>query len=518
MRRRWALLLGFAALWPISPVAGQVPSARECEITNGKDLLVLNQGSSMERVILRGEAEIQCRDGVVVRADSMVSHTATGRREFIGHVFFQDSLKSLTADRVEYEHADGRLLALGNVVLTDQLDGSVVRDGSELEYLRATDLRPEPWAVIRGRPHATLYDSRQPADTVGDAGAQAEPEPPLEVDADVIEIIGERLFRGIGNVELQRGDTHGTAAEAEFDEIDQRVVLIGDAMIEGESFTLTGERLVALLDGERLREVRVLEDAILLSEDLRIDAPELQVYFRDGAVQRMIAMRLPGEASPDTSAALAGATDDAADDAGDDTGDGAGDGAPEVGVRAPVRTVGPQPRATATEFWLVADSIDALIPDQRLETVVAVGNAYGERVADSLTALLPELVGRDWLRGDTITGYFIEAPVPDTAAAEPGSEGGAKERVVLERLVTVGEGGKAQSLYRIREEGKAQPGVNFLIANRITLFLHDGEVTSVEAEGPIRGYHLQPKGDGGGEPGDDVVSPAESRHGPPPER
>src|SRR5690606_36970575 len=137
------------------------------------------------------------------------------------------------------------------------------------------------WAVIRGRPHATLYDSRQPADTVGDAGAQAEPEPPLEVDADVIEIIGERLFRGIGNVELQRGDTHGTAAEAEFDEIDQRVVLIGDAMIEGESFTLTGERLVALLDGERLREVRALEDAILLSEDLRIDAPELQVYFRD---------------------------------------------------------------------------------------------------------------------------------------------------------------------------------------------------------------------------------------------
>src|SRR5690606_117282 len=140
------------------------------------------------------------------------------------------------------------------------------------------------------------------------------------------------------------------AAEAEFDEIDQRVVLIGDAMIEGESFTLTGERLAALLDGERLREVRALEDAILLSEDLRIDAPELQVYFRDGAVQRMIAMRLPGEASPDTSAALAGATDDAADDAGDDTGDGAadgaGDGAPEVGVRAPVRTVGPQPRAT----------------------------------------------------------------------------------------------------------------------------------------------------------------------------
>lgn len=529
MRRRRALLLAFMAAWPApSASAQEVPSVRECEIVHADDLRVLSQGTADERVILSGEAEIRCSDGVTVRADSMISHSASGRREFIGRVFFQDSLKSLTADRVEYEHADGRLLARGNVVLTDRVDGSAVRNGSELEYLRATESRSESWAVVRGRPHATLYRSRARTDT---ASVPPEDAPPLEVDADVMEITGERLFRAIGNVELQRGTTHGTAAEAEFDQVEQRAVLIGDAMIEDERFTLSGDSLVAFLEGEGLRDARALGDAILLSEDLRVDAPELQVYFRDGAVHRMIAMRLPGEAGGDSSVVRAGdsttvaASGDRAGAApGADPSGSPGDSAAAdtAGVdarpRGPLRTVGPQPLATATEFWLVADSIDALVLDDRLEMVVAVGNAYGERTADSLTALLPQEVGRDWLRGDTIIGYFAEAPPPESDTADSAPAGGAKERVVLERLVAIGKGGRAQSLYRIREEGKDRPGVNYLTANRITLFLQNGEVVSVEAEGPIRGYHLQPREDRGAGRELDVKTVAGSRQGAPPQR
>jgi hypothetical protein len=529
MRRRWALLLACMAAWPTASARAQeVPSVRECEIVHADDLRVLNQGTADERVILSGEAEIRCSDGVMVRADSMISHSASGHREFIGRVFFQDSLKSLTADRVDYEHVDGRLLARGNVVLTDRVDGSVVRNGSELEYLRATDGRPESWAIVRGRPHATLYDSKTRTDTVSVSSEEA---PPLEVDADVMEITGERLFRAIGNVALQRGTTHGTAAEAEFDQVEERAVLIGDAMIEDERFTLSGDSLVAFLEGEGLREVRALGDAILLSEDLRVDAPELQVYLRDGAVHRMIAMRLPAEAGEESSVAR---TRDStvAGVGGDRSGVTPGAGQPEAsadsaaadtagvdaGPRGPIRTVGPQPLATATEFWLVADSIDAVVSDDRLEMVVAVGNAYGERTADSLTALLPQEVGRDWLRGDTIIGYFAEAPPPESNTADSAADGGAKERVVLERLVAIGEGGRAQSLYRIREEGKDRPGVNYLTANRITLFLQNGEVVSVEAEGPIRGYHLQPKEDRGTGRGLDANRAAESRQGAPPQR
>ncbi|HEX6939130.1 MAG TPA: hypothetical protein VF158_06930 [Longimicrobiales bacterium] len=578
--RGWLLPAACAALfWRAAPAPAQAPSAPDCEIVHADDLRAVDQGTPAERLILRGRAHIECRGGVLVRADSMVSHTASGRREFIGHVLFEDTVKSLTADRVDYEHAQGRLVARGNVVLTDLQNGSVVRDGSVLEYLRTTASRPESRTIIRGRPHATLYDAAPAGEdasprpgtgaTAADAapvgsppavatvgtGADTAAAEPLEIDADVMEIIGEQRFRATGGVELRRGQTTGSAAEADFDQVDGRVVLRGDAMVEGETFTLTGERVVAWLAGEALREVHALEEAILLSEELRVDAPELRIFFRDGAVHRMVAMRLPDTtAAADPAAAAAGDPREArrvAESGADATvavpsvagdaatrdgapGDSAGAGAPTAELAAapppgPARTVGPQPRATAKDFWLAADSIDALAPGQRLETVVAVGNAYGERTADSLTAQLPELIARDWIRGDTITGYFgvVREPASTAAGAATDSTGDAspggapgdsvRERTVLERLVAVGPEGTAQSLYRIREEGaESGPSVNYLTANRIVLFLENGEVTSVEAEGPVRGYHLQPRNDGGGDPDPGVADAAPPGSGPPP--
>lgn len=597
--RRWLVLAACVTWWPAAPAWAQTPAARDCEIIHADDLRAVDQGLRTERLILRGQAHVQCGGGVVVRADSMVSHTATGRREFIGDVLFEDTVKSLTADRVDYEHTQGRLIARGHVVLTDLEDGSVVRDGSELEYFRATQFRPESRTIVRGRPHATLYEARPPggaatgtdaatrpirdtvaasepgepivagagADTAGGgagmrtpgaAGDTAAGAPPLEIDADRMEILGEHRFRAIGDVEMERGETHGSAAEAEFDQLHGRFILVGDAMIEGETFTLTGKRIIARLDGEELREVRALEDAILLAEEMRVDAPELQIYFREGAVHRLIAVRLPDPAAESTAAAappggaVVAARPDSADASAQPTGRAAAEppapkpagagrlaaadsaaGGAMTGPSAPatvasVRTVGPQPRVRANDFWLVADSIDALAPGQRLERVVAVGNAYGERAADSLTARLPELIARDWLRGDTITGYFAVVPVADTTAAgaAPAADdtaaavGGApadsvRERTVLERLVAVGLEGTAQSLYRIQEEGsESGPSVNYLTANRIVLFLRDGEVTSVEADGPIEGYHLQPRNDGGGDPDPGVADAAPPAPGP----
>lgn len=117
------------------------------------------------------------------------------------------------------------------------------------------------------------------------------------------------------------------------------------------------------------------------------------------------------------------------------------------------------------------------------------------------------------MRGDTITGYFATVAVADSTAeasasresVEPAVASAAGEedtspsdstqmRTVLERLVAVGPEGRAQSLYRIREkDDPADPSVNFLVANRIVLLMQNGEVSRVEAEGPIKGWHLQPE-------------------------
>ena len=446
--RRLLVLVLCAVAWPQSALhAQQEPVARDCEIVDGEDLQVVGRGSPRERVILRGNAHIRCAGGVELRADTAVSHTLTGHREFIGHVFYEDTVKSLTADRVDYEHEQARLVAVGNVVLTDIKAGSVVT-GTELEYYRATEERPEPRTVVRGRPHATLYESPETQDDAATPIPVAAPPAdsaaePFEIDADEMEIFGEQHFRATGRVEIVRGSTTGFGDAAEFDQVAQRLILEGDAIVEGEAFSLAGDWIRAFLDGDDLREVLARQDAVLLSEDLRIDAPELQVFFQEGEVHRLVAVRMLADSSEvDEIAPTAeeGAIVATADSLGNPAeamapGDDeivviAGDSAAMVidsvlvaadsAELAPPpspsrRTVGPQPRATASDFWIMADSIDAIAPGQQLERVIAVGNAYGERTVDSLDVKVPELIARDWLRGDTITGYFATVPVADSA-------------------------------------------------------------------------------------------------------
>jgi hypothetical protein len=158
-----------------------------------------------------------------------------------------------------------------------------------------------------------------------------------------------------------------------------------------------------------------------------------------------------------------------------------------------------QPVIISRDFQLSADSIDALAPAQQLEVVIAVGDAYGVRAPDSLDTGLPEAIARDWLAGDTITGYFAREEAPaahDTVSSDSVGPEEPKARTVLERLVAVGEEGRAWSLYRIREKGREAepPSANYLVANRIVLVMRDGEVSDVEADGPIEGMHLQPEG------------------------
>lgn len=458
MRRLVTLLAPvLLAAVPESGAAQTLGCQTATEIREGENLAYLDRGTPYERIIISGGARITCGTDVELRADSAISYPATGERRFIGRVFYSDSAKTLTADHVDYYDADGRLMARGNeVVLADRKTGSVIR-GTEMEYLRARAGRPESRTIVRGRPHATMHENRTVPAAPGDSAA-----PPLEIDADRMEILGEHLFRATGTVTLVRGETRGSAREAEFDDRDDRMVLIGDSRVEGQEFTLSADRIEAHLQGDDLRDVVAHRDAVLLGNEIRVESPELRVFFEAGELNRMVAVRPPQSA----------------------------------GARQTDAAASPQPRALAQDFWLTADSIDAIAPKQVLEKVVATGNAYGERVADSLAASLPELVAHDWLRGDTITGFFTHARVAaeNGTASAPAIADSAATRAVLERLVAVGLEGRARSLYRMREEKaeSGQPSINYLVANRIVLQLKGGEVSDVEADGPIQGLHLQP--------------------------
>src|SRR5690606_21108772 len=134
----------------------------------------------------------------------------------------------------------------------------------------------------------------------------------------------------------------------------------------------------------------------------------------------------------------------------------------------------------------VQEQEDTLPGDPTPDADVAIADSVGvpaepDRLpGDSIPAVDPaalDLLARDWIRGDTIIGYFEPAEpdsmAADSAVADPtrppadslaGGDGGDPPPVEMRRLVALGS---AQSLYRMTPRGRegnpdTGPNVNFL--------------------------------------------------------
>lgn len=407
-------------------------------------------------VTLHTAFEVTCSDGVVLRANSGTLNRAVRELVLVGNVFFQDAQRTLTSDNATYSSVIGRLYATGNVVFTDRAEGTTLR-GPELEYFRAMEGRPEAQVNAGQRPHLTLRPRAR-----ADAGADGNDEP-LEIDSDRMTIIGRDDLTAIGNVVIVRSDLRAVAAEAQYTGATEALELRRDAEIHTEEHTLLGEVIEARLVAGELEHVRSQGNARMTGNDLNVTAPELQLFFAEDLLTRTVAR--------------VGAAADSS-------------------VRA---------LASAKSFQLAADSIDAALPGQRLERVVAVGRACGETIdttqaeqsrmcAGAVTAAgsrpAGELIGGDWMLGDTITGFFAAETVAgaDTTAAAAGDTS-----VVLERLTARGN---AQSLYRLEPDEGATSGatrpLSFLSAQTIELTFEGGEVQGADVTGMRRGLYLEP--------------------------
>lgn len=438
-------------------------AAQNCDLSSGQ-LNRVASGTPQEMTFIGGGVTFTCPDGKVIRADSAVLVAATEQRFLIGHAYYADAEKALSADRINYFAREKHLNAQLHVVLNDRVNGATIQ-GDYLDYYLANGPQtPSRTYVYGGRPHA-VWRAKPGAD-----GAPRADTTSTVVDADRMEIQGQDNFHAMGNVVLTRGPMKGTASEVEYAPADNHVRLIGNARIEGERFALTGGTLDGTLVGNTFKDVTATFQAQLQSEDLTVKGSSVAIAFADGQVERLVAL------SPERTKRTA--TD--------------GSGLAE---------------ATSREFKLVADSIDALAPGEKLEKVVAVGRAYGERQNDSIATKLPDIVSKDWLRGDTIVATFVAAapsaakaggkvagkPNAAVRAAPPRAPADTAQRV-LERIVASGGTTPASSAYRIVDEKqpKGMPAVNYLLAQRIAVAFRDGEVHEVHAEGQIRGLHLEP--------------------------
>ena len=285
---------------------------------------------------------------------------------------------------------------------------------------------------------------------------------PYTVEGNRIFLQGDQYFLASGDVVIHRDSLNAYADTAEYDQVAERMLLKGSARVEGDSYDLVGRTINLVLPGGEMREVRALREALLTGEDIRLRAPLIQLFLTDGAMERLVAVPLPGDpSSPPQTAA------DSADLA--------------------------RPVADAEKFRLTADSLEVLAPGEVLDRIFAAGSARGESSArDSLNVpSLPETALKDWLEGDTVIATFSKVerdPLlpPDTVGDE----------YRLEELRAVGS---AKSLYRLlpsdstSRAGVDPPAVHYVTGSAILIIMLNGEVDRMEVEGPTHGWHWEPQ-------------------------
>jgi lipopolysaccharide export system protein LptA len=396
------------------------------------------------RIDAGGGVEATCGDKHV-RADSASYLESQGVLHLFRNFRFRDPRRTLEAQRATYYRDEDRLHAEGDVSLTDVESGSTLK-GPLLDYYPANARRPVERIFAPERPHLQFYP--------GGAGAAANRGEAFDVDGDRIHIYGDSALAAAGRVVAIRQDLEATADSMNLDLTLDELWLLGDPEVVANQTSLEGDTILILLENQQVREIRAWPHASARSEDLTLTAPSLRLFADAGEIVRTVAA--PGE--PERTGAV--------DSAGRE----------------------PWAYSRSTLYTLVADSIEIKRPAGRLDRVIAVERAR----AESLAPVAPEegVLGRNWIEGDTVTGFFTQ---PDTSSGEA-------EEAELSRLISVGH---ARALYYLLDEQAADgppcPAINYVIGEVITLWLEAGEVREGEVVGPATGLYDEPQETCGGE-------------------
>ncbi|HIF08073.1 MAG TPA: hypothetical protein EYQ64_14385 [Gemmatimonadetes bacterium] len=346
------LLVGLALLLAVADASAQ----RSCDLISSSQVFYVQRDDA--RVNYVSLPRLQCDDGTYMEADSSVTFEATSFTQLFGNVIFRDPERELRSDRAQYFDRVGRLQAQGSVLLTTLEDGSWVT-GEDLVLLQVTEDRAEEEVTVRqGRPHAHLVprastDSPAVSDSLGAPGPEPEdvaPPDPYEIDADVIHLVGDRLFQARGRVEVVNQSLQSYADSLEFQQDIGRVSLFENARVissdtvSGDNLDLRGDTITMSVPNNQIEEMESRGHAQLLADEVDMRGPSIRLIFENEEIESVFAVRRM----------VAG---------------------PESGVGPadyPDSLAGPiQPLALAEDFRLTGDSIEADLVDGELDDVQA---------------------------------------------------------------------------------------------------------------------------------------------------
>ncbi len=440
-------VLLFAALMAAAAGTAHAQADRPCIVVftgvqRGPDTTFTNfytTPTGGRNAFVGGGVDATCEgQGNRLLADSAEHYTERGELILISRVRYSEPRMTMQSDRMVYYTNEDRLLATGNV--RGRSSSGTRFTGPQIEYFRAKPgVRAVPSWRAPGRPFVRMSPTAIQGDTVaappGRRAAAADRESSradsVDLTADVVISENDSLVWAVGNVVIERPDLRATADSATLDQGTEFARLLRGPEIVGRGerpFTLVGTVVDLWSKDRKLRRVRADGRAKVTSDSLILTGDTIDLRLQDQQMERVFAW----------------------------------------GGRA---------MADAPDQRLEADSLDILMPGQRLREVRAVGTARATSVVDTARISSDE---RDWIAGDTIVAQFDTAATGDTTTT-------ARMREVVAT-------GSARAFYQLAPSSgvRGAPNLSYNRGRVITVLFRDGEVRDVQVRDRASGIFLEP--------------------------
>jgi hypothetical protein len=348
------------------------------------------------------------------------------RVELYGQVHYEEPSRiDLRSDRLTYVLREEMVVVRGHVVATQPNGSQLV--GPEATYFRA---------VPRVRTIEELNAIQGPTVTIA---PRTRDEKPVVVNAATIYMRGDSLIYASRNVVIDRSDLIARSDSAFLDGRigTETIRLMFKPSIEGREgrkFRLEGDIIDAYSKDRKLQRVVARGNGHATSQDLDIVADTIDLRMSNDMMERAIAWSRTGQA-----------------------------------------------KATSPGQVITADSIDALLPNQKVRVVYAVRNARAEGDADTVRFHTPE---RDWLRGDVVTAWFDTTITKDTGKTPP-----------VDKILTTHKADSAQAYYHMpaSEPSCKDAAISYVRGREILIDFNNRKVGVVSVRDSVVGMYLEPK-------------------------
>ncbi|MDB4882472.1 MAG: hypothetical protein JWL95_1238 [Gemmatimonadetes bacterium] len=431
MNRWWALtgmmLFAFGSA-EAQQSLGPAPTGR-CALNAKFDRVTTIQLPSGQRnSYLGGNVVATCpSQGLVLKSDSLEAYGDEGRFFFIGHVDYSEPRLKLRSDFLTYFQRDERILAYLNVD-AELPTGSTLK-GSHLEFWRAIPNVRQQHANSVSRPTITIVEK----DSAGRA------QPPITVTGNTIWLEGDSTVASSGEVVVVRPELTASGDSLFLDGGSGLLRLMRSPRVlgtKGRTYTLIGQTIDVLSKQRKLDRVLAKSNAEATSQDLDLKSDTIDLRVSSDVLQRAVAWG---------------------------------------GSRA---------RAVSSSQSIIADSIDVLMPNQKLREMHALRSAVAEGSPDTTKFRTAD---KDRLTGDTIVAYF-----DTTAAAVTDSTSKPKIRQLI-------SSGNATSIQHLppRDTTVRTPAIVYVFGRLITVSFDSGAVKRVRVEDQklAAGVYLEPESD-----------------------